>query len=256
MADGFKALAFRPPVSKAQPVVVPVDPLKPSPVLHTSVVTGRRRIATPMITTPALPRANLGFMREAPVEKLARTWVSKGQSRDLVILDREMGPTVVEHHWASSTTKRYDQYERCAQKVGNCPLCEESAIYGVGRASRKLTCVSVDRGMMEKDPRSMFSIGSLGLYNQILRAADEFGSLAGLQVRLTRHQDDPSPTGRMGIVGIVKLSDIRHSEVYDYAALLPPATAAGLRAYYGGVAPVGSSDDVLSELTEGEGSVL
>jgi hypothetical protein len=240
---------------KPRPPAVEPAIAKPGPVLHVSSVTGRKPAAS-FHPKPPAPAATLPTPSvAAPPEPFDRVWVAKGRVREFVILDQAVGPTVIEHQWRNPATGRCDQYERCAQLTGNCPLCENTEFFGTAKASRKLTCYAVDRANA-REPRALLSVGRLAFYNLIMAAAEEHGSLAGLCLRLTREADDPSPTGRPEITGILSLGELRRAEPYDYAALFPPVTPAGLRARYGGAAPVGSLDDILAELTDGESSLL
>jgi len=167
----------------------------------------------------------------------------------VVVVDADFGPTIVEHAWSDPDDARLTRRVRCLTPAKGCPLCADGG-FGKPKAFRPLTVVDYSANAAV-DPRRIMAVDTVGVLKFLQDQHTVLGTLAGLKLRLTRAAGDQTTLGIPKDMGEVALSEIRGAVPIDWKRQFPPVTAARLRKRHGIEVPVGSPEDVTSELEEG-----
>jgi hypothetical protein len=198
-----------------------------------------------------------------------RFWLPVGKQVELVILDSEPGPCFYEHQLQNPSTGKWDIYEGCPKEFEVCPLCDGAAGGKESYYVMMLTAMVLDpyinkNGVTVPHSRKLLAVKTND-QPTFLRRFDQEGTLRGTQWLMSRDTKNDSNIGRPEFLQRHAEEDIIASfghppvtaqdgrvlkqanadcHAFPYAKLWSRPSGEDLRRRYGGVAPMGSAQDI------------
>lgn len=204
--------------------------------------------------------------------------VGEGESREVVILDSELGPCFYEHNLQSPKDGKWNIFETCPKEWEPCPLCSGTAGGKESYYVMMLTCIDLTPWQKKDGTVVPYSKFLLPVKAQgqgfFIRQLDRHGTLRGLKLLMTR---DTRQTASIGTPEFVEkhteediLASFGHPPVtaqdgkvikqanadcfpFEYEKLFKKPSAEDLRRRYGGIAPAGSRQELEDEWGAGGG---
>lgn len=196
-----------------------------------------------------------------------RFWTGIGESKEVVVLDAQLGPCFFEHNLQDRQGK-WNVFETCPKEWEPCPLCEGTAgakdsYYVMMLTVMDLTPYTNQKNVVIPHSRKLMP-AKAGLHPFFMRQLERHGTLRGMQLLMSRDTKQTHAIGNPEFVELHSEDDIiaafGHDPVvaqdgkvlkaknadcfpFDYDKLFKKPSAVDLRNRYGGNNPAGSRQE-------------